>query len=96
MTDDGKLMQQSERGTRARNIIEEPLFVEAMQAIQERITKGWQESGPDDDALRERAYLMQKLHQNFREHLETYIKTGKAADRDLLEIRKKRGLFRNG
>lgn len=96
MTDDGKLMQQVERADKAKSVLENPLFMEAMEAISARIVEGFTQSPPDATDLRERSYIALKLHQNIREHLETYIKTGDFASRELLEIRKKRGIFRNG
>ena len=85
---EGKLREQAQRASRAKQILENDLVVEAFDLIEKRIYESWQTSSADETTERENAYLMHRLLQNFRTQFTQAIAKGKVADRELLSISK--------
>jgi hypothetical protein len=84
------LIEQRERGERARRILEDPLVIEAFASIARTIEDGWKNSEADDHAGRHNAYLMHRLLENFRDHFARLVRTGDAAAKQLLAIEKEK------
>jgi hypothetical protein len=88
-----------ERARRAKEILEDPLFVEAMQAIREECQSKWEASRSEDTERRERIWLMLKIASKFQDNLSSHLGGGVLAQAEIAELdeaekRKKRlGIF---
>ena len=84
------------RGERARELLDEPLLREALEAIEAQCFEDWRTTSPRDIDSRERLWLMLQLGRRFRQHLESHIESGRLAKGRLAEIERERrfGLLR--
>lgn len=89
MTDEAKLRQQHDRGHRAKQLLENPLFQEAFDTIENTITEAWKHTGADEEDARRNAYLMQRLLRDLRQHFVSALSTGKVAEKKLLQTQDK-------
>ena len=89
-----KLKTQADRGNRAKRLLENELFSEALEKIENDIVEAWKRSGGRDEDQRRNAYLMLRLFQNFKQHFITIINTGQHAEKELLKLREKSKLRR--
>jgi FMN-dependent NADH-azoreductase len=87
MTDEHKLIAQMNRGAQAKQIFEHEFVQEAFSAIDSEILKAWSTSHADEEEVRNRAYLMQRLLKNLREQFSRAIATGEASSKELLRIK---------
>ena len=85
MVNEAKLLNQKARGEHAKRAMENPALKEALEKIEERIDQGFREPDPE---VRNNAYLMFRLFQNFKEQLQQMVITGNAAEKDLLKLEK--------
>lgn len=83
--DASKLRAQSERGRRAKAIVEDPLFIEALDEIERVIEIAWKNSSSEDRQARENAYMLQRLVTRFRGMFRQIIVSGSNAKK-LLEL----------
>ena len=67
------------RGGRAKRLLEDPLLVEALEAIHERYTKAWRNTQLSQVTVREEAYRMLSAVDEFTAHLTRFVQTGKLA-----------------
>lgn len=83
------------RGVRARELLDNELVQEALATLKAEYLKAWEASPARDAEGRERLWVMVKLVEKFRGHLEQVFEAGKLADAQLVEIerRKKFGIF---
>ncbi len=83
------------RGVRARELLDNELVQEALATLKAEYLKAWEASPARDAEGRERLWVMVKLVEKFRGHLEQVFEAGKLADAELVEIerRKKFGIF---
>lgn len=83
------------RGVRARELLDNELVQEALETLKAEYLKAWEASPARDAEGRERLWVMVKLVEKFRGHLEQVFEAGKLADAELVEIerRKKFGIF---
>lgn len=87
MADEGKLREQAARGDRARRILEDDLVKEVLEKVEKRIFEGFRESTGDEQVVRERAYLMLRLLENFKAEFRTMLLTGSQASKELLRLK---------
>jgi hypothetical protein len=87
MADEGKLREQASRGENARRILESELVKDVFAKMDERIVTSIRESVGDESDIRERAYLMLRLLENFKAEFKTMVLTGEAASRELLRVK---------
>lgn len=87
MADEGKLREQVSRGENARRILESELVQEVFKKMDERIVTSIRESVGDESDIRERAYLMLRLLENFKSEFKTMVLTGDAASKELLRVK---------
>lgn len=83
------------RGVRARELLDNELVQEALATLKTEYLGAWEASPARDAEGRERLWVMVKLVEKFRGHLEQVFEAGKLADAELVEIerRKKFGIF---
>lgn len=87
MTDEAKLRKQQDRGERAQRVLENELVQEAFDEIEKTIMQAWKDSPADAEKERYNAYLMYRLFNNFRSHFDHIVRTGEAANNELLQIK---------
>lgn len=77
--EEGRLMVEIERARQAQDLIEHPLFKEALEMYRQRLQQEWADSPARDTEGRERLWLMQKTVSVVEGHLRTLMETGKLA-----------------
>jgi hypothetical protein len=87
MADEGKLREQASRGESARRVLENELIQEVFAKMDERIVTSIRESVGDESDIRERAYLMLRLLENFKAEFKAMVLTGDAASKELLRVK---------
>jgi hypothetical protein len=87
MADEGKLREQVSRGAHARRIFEDELTQEVFSKIEKQLMDSWRESLGDESDIRERTYLMLRLHDNYKSEFRRLMTTGDAASRELLQTK---------
>ena len=94
MTDD-PIERDRTRGVRARELLDNELVQEALTTIKAEYGKAGEASPARDAEGRERRWVMVKLVEKFKGHLEQVWDSGKIADDKLVEIerRKRFGIF---
>lgn len=75
MTDDQLLI----RANRAKEALENPVLIEALEHYEKEMVKAWMTSPQRDAEGRERLFLMLSAHRAFREYLENTLESGKLA-----------------
>lgn len=84
MADAQKLRQQAERGDRARQILEDPLVVDAFAVLEKQMFDLWRETKAHEEEDRERIYWQAAAYQNFKEILLLAMTNGEVAKKQLL------------
>lgn len=86
------LEQESTRGQQAQLLLENPLFIEAQEALEKEILSAWENSPAGDEKGREKLYLMLMLHRKVKRHFESLVLTGEMARRTLADVVKRERL----
>lgn len=73
------------RGERARQLLEEPLIVEAFALIEQEYQRAWQESPARDVQAREAIYLSLKNLAKVKGHLTQVMESGRLAKASLAQ-----------
>ena len=73
------------RGERARQLLEEPLIVEAFDLIEREYTQAWQDSPARDAEARELLYLSLKNIRKVKAHLTHVMEAGTLAKATLAQ-----------
>jgi hypothetical protein len=72
-------LEEVKRGARAQEILDNPIFKEAMQAFDTEITNQWKQSPLRDVEGREKLRLMLEANRVFLQFIQTTMETGKLA-----------------
>ena len=83
------LHQESSRGTRAKEILENELFKETLDTLKKSYEEAIFQTGPTDDKGRFSIYLAYQILGKVENHLRTVMETGKLAEKQLQDLRKK-------
>lgn len=84
MSDELKLRKDAERGSRAENLLDNPLIVEAFNELEQAYIKHWRESTALNDAQgRERLWQAVQILGKVRKHLQTVAADGRVAAAEL-------------
>ena len=94
MVDEIKLHKQRARGQEAQRLWENSMIQEFFTAVEETVRGAWKDSQADEAEVRERAYLMLRLHENYKQQFKSYMYTGKIAAAELLDIEKRKEMKR--
>lgn len=81
-----------ERGRQAAELLEHPLMVEALTAIEAEIFKQWGDCPARDKEGKEACWQLLKTAQKFRAILTGYVSTGKLAKENLRRLDEAKGL----
>ena len=80
-----------ELGARAREVLNNPAFVHAVQSIEDRLGRSWQDSEPNDADLREDAYRALRALRALTDELTILLDNG-----ELAALQVQREEMRNG
>jgi len=83
------LQIEANRGTRAKAILEDELFQEALETLRKSYTEAIFQTGPNDELARTKIYLAYQILGKFGDHFRTVMETGQLASKQLEELRKK-------
>jgi predicted Ser/Thr protein kinase len=75
--------QEITRANRAREVLENPLMIEAMQVLRDEISGQWTNTAVRDTDGREQLWLMQRLLARLETHLRSVMTTGSMAKEQL-------------
>lgn len=67
------------RGKKAESLLDNPLLLEALEAIEKKYEDGWRKSQPSQLDVREKAFLMLHVVGEFKQYLTRLVQTGKMA-----------------
>lgn len=81
--EESKLRAEASRGQQAKELMEHPLMVEALQIIRSNLTQAWETSPARDDEGREKLWMMQHLLKGVEGHLKQVLETGTMASLQL-------------
>ena len=77
------LNKERERGSRAKAILNDPLFVESIEALRVMYFDAWRNSNAADSSEREHLFALFNAIDEFEGHLSSVLKTGQMAERQL-------------
>ena len=80
---------EANRGVRAKTILEDELFKETLETLKQSYTEAIFQTGPNDELARTKIYLAYQILDKFENHFRTIMETGKLAEKQLLDLRKK-------
>lgn len=86
------LNKENERGQRAKELLENPLLVEAFEVIEQEIQKAWEDSPARDAEGREKLYQMLMISRKVKRHVESVVHTGEMARRTLADFARRERL----
>ncbi len=78
--DDKKIKDDINRGELAHQIIQNPVYIQAMQMIQAKAFNDFSDSSADDVDIRQQAWLQMKSHKEFTKVLEHLMEKGSFAN----------------
>lgn len=84
--DEGKLREEQQRAIEAEQLIENPLYKEAFDKLNDMLLNEWKERAETPEE-RERIWMAQNILSKLQAHLKTIIETGKLARTTLEEIK---------
>ena len=78
-----ELEKEQQRGQQAKRILEDPIFVEAIQKVSQELDQEWINSPIRDTEGRERIYMMKKMLNVLHVQLKSVMETGKLATKQV-------------
>lgn len=89
MSEEFQLLRESDRGQKAKDVLNNEVFTEAFSVIRESLHQKFELSKASDKDVREEAYRYLKVLVEIERHITTVMNTGKMADMMLSEREKK-------
>ena len=77
------LEKEQQRGQQAKRILEDPIFVEALQKVSQELDQEWINSPIRDTEGREKIYMMKKMLGILHVQLQSVMETGKLATKQI-------------
>lgn len=71
------------KGQEAKDLLENPIFVEAFDVLEREYLKAWRQSKPADEEERERLWLAVGILDEIKRHLRVVVENGAMAKRDI-------------
>ena len=87
MSDEAQLHREISRGQQAREVIEHPLYTEALEKTRQDLMQAWESSPARDTEGRERLWLAVSLLGKLEQHLKDTMQTGTMARLQLTQER---------
>jgi hypothetical protein len=88
--DESERLRERERGSKARQIVDNPLWAEAWTTLDAKLTDAWKASQTGMSERRELIYLQLRAAAEVRGHIETVLETGQLAEMQLDEHERER------
>lgn len=82
-TDEHKLLRETDRALKARQLLENEVLTEAFAALKANYISAWEETAFDDVNGREKLFLAANVIGIVRDHLLKVVANGKLADAEL-------------
>ena len=73
-------------GNKAKRILEDEIFTDAVKKIEERLNQEWLNSPLRDTEAREKIFLMRKMLETIINEITSVMETGKLANKKLSDI----------
>jgi len=89
MSDEQQLFAEQERGRRASALLSDPLLSEAFDCVRRAYVEAFEASGHRQDDERKEIWRLLQTVRKVREHIETVAQTGRLADLQLQEKRRR-------
>jgi hypothetical protein len=83
MADEGRLRDEMNRGSKAAEVLRNPVFDEAFSILQKRYIQAWVDTPADQVEERERLYQSVHVLQDIYNQLEAVMTTGAMASEEL-------------
>jgi len=83
MKNEGRLREEVDRGSKAAEILRNPIFDESFEILQKRFIQEWLDTPTDSIDERERLYCAIHVLQDIYDQLEAVMTTGKMASKEL-------------
>lgn len=83
-----RLHEENARAVKARELLENTLYIEAMERLEAAITDKWKNCAIDNRDQREYAFLMISLLKQFKAHFESLVQRGVMAEEKLAQLKK--------
>ncbi len=74
------------KGQEAKDLLENPILVEAFSVLEREYLKAWRQSKPADQEERERLWLAVGILEEIQRHLRIAVENGAMAKRDIDKI----------
>lgn len=74
------------KGQEAKDLLENPMLVEAFAVLEREYLKAWRQSKPADQEERERLWLAVGILEEIQRHLRVVVENGVMAKRDIDKI----------
>ena len=78
-----ELDKEQQRGQQAKRILEDPIYVEAIQKVSQELDQEWINSPIRDTEGRERIYMMKKMLNVLLVQIKSVLETGKLASKQI-------------
>ena len=78
-----ELEKEQQRGQQAKRILEDPIFVEAIQKVSQELDQEWINSPIRDTEGREKIYMMKKMLGILHVQIKSVMDTGKLASKQI-------------
>jgi len=83
MENEGRLRDEMARGSKANDLLRNPIFQEAFEAMRTRYATAWADTAPGDAAERERLYVAINVLEDIYDHVVGVMQTGEMAGHEL-------------
>lgn len=87
--DELQLQREMNRAAKSAELFRNEIFQESFDILVNQYKTQWAATAPADTATRERLYYMAQAVDAIRAHLQSVMETGKMAERQIKELRKK-------
>ena len=87
--DELQLQREMNRAAKASELFRNEIFEESFDILLDQYTAEWAATASEDTATRERLYYLTQAVDAIRAHLQSVLETGKMAERQMKELRKK-------
>ena len=78
-----ELDKEQQRGQQAKRILEDPIYIEALQKVSQELDQEWINSPIRDTEGRERIYMMKKMLNVLHVQIKSVMDTGKLASKQV-------------
>lgn len=88
MADSSNLQDELYRGQRAEVLLNDPLLVEAFEAIEKELLGSWLDAPEADVAKREHCWISMRLLRRVKAKLQNHVETGRLAQISLTSLQR--------